>query len=77
LFRRHALTFHGPAWFYARLIVLRQRGYRRRGAPGVIMAALASVVLAAQLTGERGGFRRDRHHTADNHHGGWLDAFVR
>ena len=42
-----------------------------------IMAALASVVLTAQTTGERDEFRRDRYHAADNHHGGWLDAFVR
>jgi hypothetical protein len=41
------------------------------------MAALASVVLTAQTTGERDEFRRDRYHAANDYHGGWLDAFVR
>jgi hypothetical protein len=46
-------------------------------APIAIMAALASVVLTAQTTGERDEFRRDRYHAADDYHGGRLDAFVR
>ena len=40
-------------------------------------AGRACVVLAAQITGERGEFRRYSHHAADNHDGRWLDAFVR
>jgi hypothetical protein len=40
------------------------------------MAALAGVVLAAQIPGEHGEFRRDSHHAADNDHGRWPDAFV-
>jgi hypothetical protein len=38
--------------------------------------ALASVALASKVTSERGEFRRDSHHAADNDYGRWPDTFV-
>jgi len=40
------------------------------------VAALASVALATKIPGERGEFRRDRHHAADDDYGRRPDAFV-
>ena len=67
----HALSQSGLS-----VIVLEARD-RVGGRAHTIMAALASVVLTAQTTGERDEFRRDRYHAADDYHGGRLDAFVR